>query len=165
MFTTARSPMTDPTPASLALSAQGVVHRLFVHPGPVDSLEQAAKERGQRPEQVVRSLLFRLAADDYALVLVAGPAQIPWKALRAHFGRSRLSLASRDEVLARTGYEIGAVSPWGLPAPIPTLIDESVLRQSELSVGSGRRGTAILLTAEALEASLPGAQRVDLFGV
>ena len=49
------------TPATRELSAREVDFRLFQHAGPVRSLEQAAAERGQQPEQVVRSILFRLA--------------------------------------------------------------------------------------------------------
>lgn len=74
-------------------------------------MEQAARERGQRPEQVVRSILFRTGKDEYLLALVAGAAQISWKALRAYLGQSRLTMAKEDEVLRVTGYPIGAVGP------------------------------------------------------
>jgi len=51
---------------------------------PVHTLEQAAIERGQRPEQVVRSILFRLSSDEFFMVLIAGQRQISWKAIRAY---------------------------------------------------------------------------------
>ncbi len=144
-----------PPPVSIALTDLNIPHRVFRHPGPVHSLEQAAEERGQRPEQVVRSILFRLAKGEYALVLMAGPDQISWRALRAHFGRSRLTMASREEVLQVTGYELGAVAPFGLPAPVPIVIDESVLAQEDISIGSGVRGTTIFLKADDLLLGLP----------
>ena len=150
-------------PAILELQAKNIAHRVFVHSGPVRSLEQAAEERGQAPEQVVRSLLFRLAEDEFAIVLVAGTGQIPWKALRQYFGRRRLTMASEEEVLRWTGYKIGAVTPFGLPNPIPVYIDQSVVLQDELSLGSGKRGTAIVLESQALLAALPEARQVDLF--
>ena len=86
-------------PVSLALTAAGIEHQLFHHPGPVNSLEQAALERDQEPQQVVRSILFRLSKGQYAMVLVAGPDQISWKALRAYFSQSRITTARREEVL------------------------------------------------------------------
>ena len=89
------------------------------------------------------------------MVLMAGPAQVSWKLLRQHFGQSRLTMASQDEVLAVTGYAIGAVAPFGLPKPIPVLIDESVLAQSEVSIGSGVRGTAVILHTKDLVRALP----------
>lgn len=150
-------------PAILELQSRHIAHRIFVHSGPVHSLEQAAEERGQTPDQVVRSLLFRLAEDEFVMVLVAGSAQIPWKALRKFFGRRRLTMASKEEVLQWTGYQIGAVTPLGLPNPIPVYIDQSVILQKELSLGSGKRGTAIVLESLALLAALPEAKQVDLF--
>jgi prolyl-tRNA editing enzyme YbaK/EbsC (Cys-tRNA(Pro) deacylase) len=79
-------------PVSLVLEESGIPHTTFIHPGPVKSLEQAARERGQRPEQIVRSILFRIAEDEYVMALVAGPAQISWKALRDYLGKSGRSI-------------------------------------------------------------------------
>lgn len=152
------------TPVGRALDERGVAYREFTHPGPIHSLEQAAEERGQRPEQVVRSILFRTGPDDYLMVLVAGPQQVDWKALRRHLGQSRMTMASPDEVLAVTGYEIGAVSPFGLPRPLRVLVDESVAREEEVSLGSGTRGTTVILRSADLLAALPEAEAVRLSG-
>lgn len=146
--------MSTQPPVSVALDALGIPHRVFVHPGPVHSLEQAAQERGQRPQQVVRSILFRLGEGRYAMVLMAGARQVSWPTLRRHFGQSRLTMANEDEVLAVTGYQIGAVSPFGLPAPLDVLVDDSVLAEEEVSIGSGERGTTIILRTEHLLAGL-----------
>src|SRR5574337_790017 len=133
--------MENQPPVSLALEQLGIPHRVFRHPGQVASLEQAARERGQRPEQVVRSILFRLGEGEYLMALVAGPAQISWKRLRQHLGQSRLTMASEDEVLAVTGYRVGTVSPFGLPRPLKVLIDPGVLMEEEVSIGSGLPNT------------------------
>jgi Cys-tRNA(Pro) deacylase len=150
------------TPVGRALAVRGVAVREFRHAGPVTSLAQAAEERGQRPSQVVRSILFRLAADEYAMVLVAGPLQVDWKALRRHMGQSRLTMATADEVRAVTGYEIGAVSPFGLPRPVRVLLDGSVLGEDEVSIGSGERGTTVILSTGELLRALPEAERVNV---
>jgi prolyl-tRNA editing enzyme YbaK/EbsC (Cys-tRNA(Pro) deacylase) len=143
--------MTDPQPpASRALDALGIPHRIFRHEKPVTSLEQAAAERGQTPGQVARSIVFRLSASEFALVLVAGPAQVSWPGLRAYLGQSRLSLATPEEVLAVTGYRIGTVSPLGLATPLRILVDESVFANEEVSLGSGQRDTGIILSREGL---------------
>lgn len=126
----------------------------FNHAGPIESLEQAARERGQQPEQVVRSILLRLEKDKHIMVLVAGPAQISWQALRRYLGQSRLTMAKPEEVLAVTGYAIGAVSPFGLPAPLRILMDESVLAQDELSMGSGEKGVGSIMRREDLMRAL-----------
>jgi Cys-tRNA(Pro) deacylase len=143
----------DP-PVAVALSAQNIPYHIFRHPGRVNSLEQAAQERGQEPEQVVRSILFRLSKGYYVMVLMAGPAQISWSALRKYLGQSRVTTASREEVLAVTGYELGAVAPFGLPGPLRVLIDHSILEEEEISIGSGERGVTVILSSQDLMKAL-----------
>jgi Cys-tRNA(Pro)/Cys-tRNA(Cys) deacylase len=155
--------MTEQPPVSLALELLNIPHRVFTHPGPVDSLEQAARERGQRPEQVVRSILFRTAEDEYLLALVAGPAQISWKALRAFLGQSRLTMANEQEVLAVTGYPIGAVSPFGTIRKLRVLVDSGVFLEEEVSIGSGVRGTTVILKSDHLRRALGEFESVELF--
>lgn len=156
--------MQEQPPVAQALTTLQIPHTVFTHPGPVTSLEQAASERGQQPEQVVRSLLFRLGEGDFAMVLMAGPVQVSWKALRKHFGQSRLTTATEEEVLEVTGYTRGAVAPFGLRQPVRVLIDEGVLQQEVISLGSGTRGTAILLTTAVLRRALPDAEIGDFQG-
>jgi len=138
------------SPAAKALDKLDIPYRQFTHPTPPSTIEQAARERNQEIGQVVRSILFRLSEEDYAMVLIAGPWQVSWRGLRKHFNQSRLTIASPEEVEEITGYQIGSVSPFGLPNPIPILVDEGVLVQPAVSLGSGLRGTAILLTKENL---------------
>ena len=138
------------TPVSRIFTEKMIPHRVFIHPGSIKSLEQAAVERGQKPEQIVRSFVFRITEGEYVMVLMAGPGQISWPELRRYLGQSRLTMASEAEVLAVTGYPIGAVSPFGLPMPVRILVDESVLREAEVSIGSGVRGTALILKTQDL---------------
>jgi Cys-tRNA(Pro)/Cys-tRNA(Cys) deacylase len=142
--------MANIPPVSQALKDRGVEHSLFVHPGPLHSLEQAAQERSQKPGQVVRSIVFRTARDQFVMVLVAGPAQISWPALRQYLGQSRLTMASEAEVLEATGYPLGAVAPFGLPRPMRILVDRSLLQQEIISMGSGIRYTAVILRTQDL---------------
>ncbi len=153
--------MTQIPPVSLALTELGIPHQVFQHEQPPRSLEQAAKERGQRPEQVVRSILFRISRGEYLMVLMAGSGQIDWKSLRRFVGKSRITMASREEVLAVTGYELGAVAPFGLPNPLRVLVDESVLAEEEVSMGSGLRGVAVLLKSADLMKSLGDVEVVN----
>lgn len=154
--------MTGTTPAGQTLDALGIPYREFRHTGPIHSLEQAAAERDQRPEQVVRSILFRLSPDEYLMVVVGGPHQIDWKRLRRATGHSRMTMATPDEVRAVTGYEIGAVGPFALPQPVRILLDESVLREEEISIGSGVRGTAVIMATTDLIQALGAVERVSV---
>jgi Cys-tRNA(Pro)/Cys-tRNA(Cys) deacylase len=141
-------------PVAQVLSSLGILYRIFQHAGPVTSLEQAATERGQAVEQVVRSILFRLGEGNFVMALMPGQQQVSWPALRAYLGQSRLTMASENEVLAATGYRVGAVSPLGLPGPMRILADESVFVPDEISIGSGERGIAIILKSADLQKAI-----------
>ena len=133
------------TPVTRDLDNKGIPYRFFRHPEPVHSLEQAALERGQRPEQIVRSIVFRLSTDEFVMVLIAGPRQISWASLRKYLGRSRVTMAKAEEILTITGYPLGAVSPFGLPTPIRLLVDKSVAVEEEISIGSGVRHSTVIM--------------------
>ncbi len=141
-------------PAALALAQANIPYRLFHHEGPIRSLEQAASERNQQPDQVVRSIVFRVAKESYLMVLVAGNRQVDWTILRRHLGQSRLTLATEDEVRKTTGSERGGVGPLGLPKPMRIIVDESVFANDEISLGSGVRGTAVILSSVDLRRAL-----------
>lgn len=150
------------TKATEYLAEHAIPHQLFRHVSRPDSLEQAARERDQQPEQIVRSILFRLPDDHYVMVLMPGPKQVSWKKLRTTLGTRRITLATPDEVLQMTGYQIGAVSPIGINPTIRILVDKALQDQSEISLGSGEHGLAIIMTTNHLFFVLPSTELVDV---
>jgi len=154
--------MTEQPPASIALEKLDIPHQVFTHETAVTSFEQAASDRNQRPEQVVRSILFQIRPEEFLMVLVAGREQVDWKKLRQYVGRSRVRMATEEEVLEVTGYRIGTVSPFGLKNKVKVLIDASVLKEEEISVGSGVRNTAIIIKSADLRQVLEESEVVSL---
>lgn len=150
-------------PVSLALEKLNVPHQIFRHETPVDSFEKAASDRGQRPSQIVRTILFRVSEEEFALVLVAGAGQVSWKKLRKLLGRSRITMATEEEVLAVTGYRIGTVGPLGLAKPVRVMVEAGVLKEEEVSIGSGMRDTAVILKSADLMKGLGDVEVVELF--
>ncbi len=148
------------TKATEFLAEHTIPHQLFRHAARPKSIEQAAHERDQLPDQIVRSILFRLPEDQYVMVLMPGPKQISWKILRSFLGTRRITLATPEEVLQVTGCQIGAVSPFGINPIIRILVDESLQYQSEISLGSGEHGLAIIMTSQNLFSALPSAELV-----
>ncbi|MBT3321665.1 MAG: YbaK/EbsC family protein [Anaerolineae bacterium] len=141
-------------PVSLALKAQNAPHKVFIHEKPVNSMAEAAEVRGQEISQLVRSILFRVGKDDFMLVLIAGPSQLSWKALRAHLGQSRMTMATKPEVKSITGYPIGTVAPIALAHPLRILADENVFIHDEISFGSGQHGAAIIMKMKEFKKAL-----------
>ena len=154
--------MNEQPPASIALDTLNIPHRVFRHENQLMSFEQAAAERNQRPEQIVRSILFQIRPGEFVMVLVAGREQVDWRKLRQFVGRSRVRMATEEEVLEVTGYRVGTVSPFGLKTELKILIDESVLREEEISLGSGSRQTAILMKSADLRHALGDSEIVSL---
>lgn len=149
-------------PANIALNTLGISHRVFRHEKPVTSFEQAASERNQRPEQIVRSILFQVRPGEFVMVLMAGQGQVDWKKLRQLVKRSRVRMATEEEVLEVTGYRIGTVSPFGVKNQVRVLLDASVLREEEISIGSGIRNVAIIMKSEDVHKALGDVEIVEL---
>jgi Cys-tRNA(Pro) deacylase len=152
----------DQPPASIALDKLNIPHRVFLHERPLKSFEQAAQERNQRPEQIVRSILFQIRPEEFLMVLVAGRDQVDWRKLRQLVKRSRVRMATEEEVLEVTGYRVGTVSPFGIKTPVKILIDESVLREEEISLGSGTRQMAIIMKSADVQLALGNPETVSL---
>ena len=140
----------ESTPVTRFLDNAGYDYKFFKHKNKITNLTDAAVERGQKPDQIIRSIVFHLKGGDYIMVLVAGLQQLSWPALRAYLGISRMTMASKEEVKEVTSYPIGAVSPLGLSTPLRILVDRSVVEgmDDEISFGSGVRNTTIIMKRE-----------------
>ncbi|MEC3975382.1 YbaK/EbsC family protein [Amycolatopsis sp. H20-H5] len=75
----------------------------------------------------------------------------------------KASFAPMDEAVEITGMAYGGITPVGLPADWPILIDQAVADAPELVIGSGVRGSKLLISGAAL-ASLPGAEVIEGLG-
>jgi prolyl-tRNA editing enzyme YbaK/EbsC (Cys-tRNA(Pro) deacylase) len=71
----------------------------------------------------------------------------------------KASFAPMDEAVDLTGMEYGGITPIGLPADWPILVDERVIDTKYVIIGSGVRHSKIALPGRAL-AILPNAQVV-----
>ena len=94
----------------------------------------------------------------YAACLVRGADRLDVNGVvRRHLGARKLSFASMDDAVELSGMEYGGITPIGLPADWPLLVDESVAAHERLIIGSGIRGSKLLVTG-ALLAALPNAE-------
>lgn len=75
----------------------------------------------------------------------------------------KASFAGQDEAVQRTGMEYGGITPLGLPAGWPVLLDAAAATAEELVVGSGVRRSKLLLPGAVL-AALPSVEIVEDLG-
>ncbi len=145
--------------ARAALEASGLRFRLTRH-GPMRSLEEAAAARRLRPDQIVKTLVVRRAADDYLFVLVPGGRTISWPKLRALLGVSRLSMPDAAVAQEVTGYVRGTITPFGSLRALPVVADARVPGRA-VSIGAGDHGLAATLDGSRMVLAL-GATVADV---
>jgi len=80
--------------------------------------------------------------------------------VRRHIGARKASFAAMDDAVEATGMEYGGITPIGLPAHWPLLVDPRVVGRDRVVVGSGLRRSKIWLPGRTV-AELPGAQVLD----
>jgi prolyl-tRNA editing enzyme YbaK/EbsC (Cys-tRNA(Pro) deacylase) len=80
--------------------------------------------------------------------------------VRRHLDARKASFAAMDDAVAQTGMEYGGITPVGLPAGWPILVDRAVAAGASLVVGSGLRRSKLRVSGEWL-AALPGAVVLD----
>jgi prolyl-tRNA editing enzyme YbaK/EbsC (Cys-tRNA(Pro) deacylase) len=78
-------------------------------------------------------------------------------AIRRRLDVRKASFAPMAEAVERTGMEYGGITPIGVPADWPVLIDPAVLTRDVVVIGSGLRRSKLALPAAAL-LSLPNAE-------
>jgi Cys-tRNA(Pro)/Cys-tRNA(Cys) deacylase len=152
---------TDPeTPALRALAGSGLSFRV-VRTERARSAEESAAFQGIELGALLRTIVVRRGPGDYVFVLVPGGREIDWRKLRAHLGVSRLSLPDADEAKAATGYERGAITPFGSTTAWPVIADAGVPGIDPVAIGGGAHGVNLHLAGADLVARL-GAEVADV---
>ena len=145
--------MNADTPAIRALSNSGLDFKVVQTERP-NSVEESAALQGIEVGELLRTIVIRRGVDDYVFVLVPGGRQIDWPKLRSHLGVKRLSLPDQKEAQEATGYERGAITPFGSAGAWPVIADSSVARLGQVAIGGGARGVNLHLAATDLVSHL-----------
>ncbi len=141
--------MEPDTPAIRALRDIGVEFTVVQTERP-SSVEESARLQGIDPGSLLRTIVIRRGENDYVFVLVPGGREIDWPKLRAHLGVRRLSLPDQEEAREATGYERGAITPFGATNAWPVIADASIERLDRVAIGGGARGVNVHLRASDL---------------
>jgi prolyl-tRNA editing enzyme YbaK/EbsC (Cys-tRNA(Pro) deacylase) len=83
--------------------------------------------------------------------------------VRRHLDARKASFAPQDVAVAESGMAYGGITPVGLPAGWPVLVDAAVARADYVVIGSGTRGSKLAVPGTQL-ARLPGAQVLEGLG-
>ena len=80
--------------------------------------------------------------------------------VRRRLDARKASFASTEFATEATGMEYGGITPVGLPEGWPVLVDTRVAESAHVVIGSGVRGSKLVVPGKAL-ADLPGAEVVE----
>lgn len=120
-------------------------------------LEQSANcvvvagRRGERTTLAACTVLATTRADVNGVV-------------RKRLDARKASFAPQEQAVADSGMAFGGITPIGLPDTWPVLVDEAVLSAGEVIIGSGVRGSKLVLDGARL-ADLPTAEVVPGLGL
>lgn len=106
---------------------------------------------GRRGDQTTRAAVLVLATDR---------ADVN-KTVRKHLGVRKISFADQPSTEEATGMTSGGITPIGLPADWPVLVDRAVAEAEWVVIGGGVRGSKLLVSGAEL-AALPQAEVLDL---
>jgi prolyl-tRNA editing enzyme YbaK/EbsC (Cys-tRNA(Pro) deacylase) len=156
-----RSPLT-PTDLEAYMQAHGITGEILRLETPTPTVETAAQAVGTHPENILKSILF-LVGEKPVLAISSGLAFVERRAIAALYGvgRKRVRLAAPGLVSELTGYEVGAMPPFGHRQALATLLDRCVLDLSEAYAGGGAEN-ALLHIAPVEILRVTGAQVLDL---
>jgi Cys-tRNA(Pro) deacylase len=152
--------MTERTLATDAIDAAAIPYTV-VRTERAHSAEESAELQGIGLGALLRTIVVRRGVDDYVFVLVPGGRRFDWPKVRAHLGVKRLSLPDADEAREVTGYERGAITPFGSSRAWPVIVDRSALDHSAVAIGGGAHGINLHLAPADLVTAL-SAEVVDV---
>jgi Cys-tRNA(Pro) deacylase len=132
------------------LAARGLDDGLFEFEQSTKTAAMAAEAMGCELGQIVKSLVVVVDGERAVLALVAGDRRGDLDAIATQFEGLTAKMANADVVRSATGYAIGGVSPFDLPAGLPILIDDSLARFETVFPAAGTPSSMVRMQLEQL---------------
>lgn len=131
------------------MQAHGVSGEILRLNVPTPTVDAAAQAVNAKPDQIIKSILF-LVDQQPVLAIACGTSNIDRGAIADTFGvgKKRVKLANSEMVLEISGYEVGAMPPFGHCQPLATLIDRRVLDLKQAYAGGGAENALLQLNPQ-----------------
>jgi Ala-tRNA(Pro) deacylase len=129
------------------LQSRNARFRVVEHP-PEGRSDLVARIRGTQPGQGAKAMLCRSKDADARLVLAVlpGDRKLDFRKLAEAAGLKKVTLASPDEAMRRTGCAIGAIPPFSFSADIPLVVDPALIEShDEIAFNAGRLDRSMVL--------------------
>jgi prolyl-tRNA editing enzyme YbaK/EbsC (Cys-tRNA(Pro) deacylase) len=141
------------------LEALNLDYTVKPHSQPVYTSEAAARERGVRLSQIVKTMLLMDRKDRMLVAVLPGDKKLDLKKIKKLMGVKDLRFLDRQTIEQRLGLVAGAIAPIAeLFGNIPILVDPAVFRENRVDISSGDPCAGLELTREHLRILLKGSQ-------
>lgn len=128
------------------LLARGHEHPVIEMPESTRTAAEAAAAIGCSVAQIAKSLVFRgERTGDPILVIASGSNRVDERHLAAIVYEA-VALPDAEFVRLHTGFAIGGVPPIAHPEPMTTIIDEDLMRHTEIWAAAGTPRTVFRLS-------------------
>ena len=142
------------------LEAHGVRGEIRTFGESTHNAALAARELGVELGQIANTILL-LVDGAPVVVVISGDQRIDFKKVKALRKGKKVRRAGPDDVVAHTGFAVGAVSPVALPEGVPIYLASSLLRYETIYPAAGETNNMFETTPGEL-LSLSGAAEADL---
>jgi Cys-tRNA(Pro) deacylase len=137
------------------LDCHNVPYKIKHHTRPVFTSEAAARERGVRLSQIVKTMLLVSQDDTIVVAVVPGNKKLDIKKLKKLGGHKSLQLMDKEHIEKRFGIVVGAVAPvGGIIKGFPVFVDRSVFEEEVVDISSGDPKAGLELHREDLKGLL-----------
>ena len=130
-------------------SAMGIVPVYLEHEAVITS-EDAAKTRGFELKQGIKAILLTNDNNEWVIVNIPADKKVDAKKVAEQLGwsKSKIRMATADEVMRKTGCELGAVPPFGHKESLPIFVDSGVYDNQESAFNIGLRTISVKIKTE-----------------
>jgi len=136
-----------------AVAASGFDHEVLACDPDLADTAEFCRHYGVEPIDSANTILIasrRPPGRHAACVVLATTRLDANNRVRHEMGVKKLSFADVESTADITGMEIGGVTPFGLPATLPVLVDSAVMTRERIVLGGGNRVSKLRISPHAL---------------
>ena len=129
------------------------INPVYLEHEAVITSEDAAKTRGFELRQGIKAILFTNDNNEWVVADIPADRKVDAKKVAEQLGwsKSKIRMASPDEVMQKTGCELGAVPPFGHKETMPILVDTGVYDNQENAFNIGLRTHSVKIKTESMK--------------
>ena len=131
------------TRAILFLKKKNIPHQVIKYEHDEKGAQFAALTTGYPLERTVKTLVVELGRKNYCLALLPGHRELNLKKLASALNVKRSAMVDIKTAERLTGYLVGGISPFGTRQRLETVMESSILENSEILINAGQRGVML----------------------